>query len=279
MKTFAKIWLIIGLLAIAFGAVIVIVVAASGAKWRRVNTHSFRETYENVESLNFDFAYGRVTIKEGDRFSIYAENVPEDIFKSYVSNGVWYINEKYGKKNVLGFNIFDISIFGFRINDANREITITLPRGYTLKECSLDIGAGEVEADAIYAKEGYFQVGAGKLQIDRLEISERSDYNVGAGSMSIRSLTANNTKIVCGVGEVIITGRLTGNNEIKCGVGQIKLDLRGDERDYSYELKSGLGSVIIDSHSYHNVSKRIDNNADNLLVLECGIGSIDVDFH
>jgi len=97
--------------------------------------------------------------------------------------------------------------------------------------------------------------------------------------MAVKNLTAYDTKFDCGVGEIEINGILRGENVIKCGVGRISLDLKGNEKDYSYKLVSGLGNVVIDSQSYHRVNKSIDNNSDNLLILECGIGSIDVDFH
>lgn len=97
--------------------------------------------------------------------------------------------------------------------------------------------------------------------------------------MTIGNITANDAEIECGLGEIKIKGSLTGNNLIKCGIGRIELNLQGNEQDYSYELKSGLGNVVIDKRSYSHVSKSIYNKADNLLVLECGIGNIIVDFY
>ncbi|NLC20195.1 MAG: DUF4097 domain-containing protein [Clostridiales bacterium] len=279
MKTFTRVWLIISLLAIGIGAVVLIVAAIYGIKWRKINNHSFYERYENVESLDFEFSHGKVTIREGDAFSIEAKNVPEKFFKSYVSNGVWYIREKYGIFNIIDLDIRDINIFGLRFADGSREITITLPRDFTARKCDLDIGAGKVDVKAIYAEEGKFRVGAGELDIQQLRITRRSEYEVGAGSMTIGNIAAHDAEVECGLGEIKIKGCLTGDNVIKCGIGRIELDLEGDERDYSYELSSGLGNVVIDKHSYSHVNKKIDNNADSMLVLECGIGNINVDFH
>jgi len=155
MKIFTRVWLAVSLLAVAVGAVIVIVVALTGARWKNVFPRSFDEAYDDIKSLDFDFAYGKVTIKEGDSFSIAAENVPEKIFKSYVKDGVWHIKEKYGiLSNVFGGNIFNINIFGFKMGYSSREITITVPKDFIAEECRLDIGAGEVEAETIYAKKG-----------------------------------------------------------------------------------------------------------------------------
>lgn len=278
MKAFTKVWLTISLLAIGLGTAIVIVAAICGANlnWRGFKRHSFYEKYENVESLDFEFSRGRVIIREGDGFSIKARNVPEKLFKSYVSDGVWHIREKYG---ILNMKHFDITVFGLHIDDSDKEIVITLPAGFMAEKCKLDIGAGQADVETLSAEEGRLRVGAGDLEIRQLKISGDSEYEVGAGRMTINNISANDSEIECGFGEIKIKGKLTGNNVIKCGIGRIELNLDGDEEDYSYKLKSVLGDVVINDRSYSHVNKDIDNNADNLLEIECGIGNIHVDFY
>lgn len=279
MKTFTRIWLGISLLAIAFGAGIVITVAVMHQNRKDIRTFSFSDTYDNVDSLDFIFNYGGVQIKEGNGFSITAENVSEEKFKSYVSNGVWYIREKCDTIiNIFGKDVAADHFTGWDKDDSQK-ITITVPKDFVAKECTLNIGAGEVDAENICAEEGYFKVGAGKLNIEKLSINKKSKYEIGAGSMKIGNLVANDTDFDCGIGDIAIDGTLKGDNDIKCGIGRIKLDLNGNEKDFSYELKAGLGSVAIDGNSYHNVSKNIDNDTDNRLHLDCGVGSIDVNFH
>ena len=281
MKKFAKIWLYISLLSIAFGVVIVIAAMIAGSRWRTpIDTISLKETYDNVESLNFNFNYGRVYIKEGDSFSISAENVPETAFNSYVSNGVWYIKEKYGILiNVFGKSIRIDRWFDWDFEKNARTITVTLPKDFIANECNLTIGAGEVDIEAINAKKGTFSVGAGKVNIDKLSITEKSDYEVGAGSMYINKISAVNTEIECGIGEISISGELKGYNNIQCGIGHIKININGHESDYSYDLEAGLGNIVINNRRYHGMNTSINNNTDNRLELECGIGSIEIDFY
>lgn len=279
MKMFVRIWIAVSLLAIAFGIGIMIVIAASDSGWRDIPTYSLNESYDNIDSLDFDINYGSVYIKEGNTFSIDADNLPENVFESYVSNGTWYIKEDYGRLvKVFGWNFSLGNIFDWD-EDNSRRITITIPKDFMAEAYTLNIGAGEVNVETIYAKEGDFSVGAGMLNINKMIVNNKSKYEVGAGSMRIDDFTATDAIIDCGIGSIIINGELKGDNVIKCGIGRIKLDLNGTEDDFSYELESGLGNVVIDGRSYHSMNKSINNNTDNRLVLDCGIGSIDVDFN
>ena len=121
-------------------------------------------------------------------------------------------------------------------------------------------------------------MGAGYLCIDRLEIRKESEYNVGAGSLVIKDITATDSHFDCGVGNVEIYGTLTGDNKLSCGVGRIKLELTGKEEDYSYDLSARLGNVVINNRSYHNINKSINNNTENRLMIDCGIGGIEINF-
>ena len=68
--------------------------------------------------------------------------------------------------------------------------------------------------------------------------------------------------------------------EADCGVGEIDINLKGQEEDYDYEVSCGVGDVKIGSHSYSALGndKNIDNNADNTITLDCGVGQIRVMF-
>jgi hypothetical protein len=279
MKTFFKVWLGIALIAIGFGIAILILATANGVSWRNnVKTYSINESYEGVRSLDFDIGYGEVNIEEGSTFSIDAENMVSDGFESYVSGGTWYIREKYDSM---------VDIFGWKFSlkqiihwgDYSPDITITIPRDFVAESFILDIGAGEVDADEIHAVDGAFSVDAGRLKIDRLTVNERSTYNVGTGEMILNDIAVNDITVECGIGNVDIYGTITGDNEITCGIGRIKLDLTGDEDDYSYRISAGIGNVVIDNRSYHSIDKSINNDSDNNLKLDCGIGNITVEFN
>ena len=93
MKTFIKIWLAISLIALTIGTITVFVILVIGGGKRAVPGYSLNESYENVSAVDFNIKYGKVYIKEGSGFSIAAENITGNSFKSYVEDGVWHIDE------------------------------------------------------------------------------------------------------------------------------------------------------------------------------------------
>lgn len=285
MKTFTKVWLGIGLLAIMFGIGLLILTAASGATWRDIPTYSVKEGYDNVKSLDIQIGYGEVYIEEGDEFFINAEQLMEDDgFESYVTEeGTWVIDEPGNNNN---FNLFGMrfpvrQLFQWNDDNLAPKIVITVPKGFIAREVSIDIAAGILETDVIRAEEGTFSVEAGEMKINQLQVTGKSQYSVGAGYMKLDGVNANNITVDCNMGNIEIDGAITGDNYISCGVGNIGMDLYGSEKDYSYEVESGIGNVSIDGEEYHNIGGRKIGNGDavNSFSLDCGIGKISVDFH
>ena len=92
MKTFAKVWLGIALIAIGFGVAILVIAIASGASFEDIPTFSYEESYSDVTGIDMDIEYGEVKIVEGDTFSINARRLPENGLESYVDvDGIWVI--------------------------------------------------------------------------------------------------------------------------------------------------------------------------------------------
>jgi hypothetical protein len=281
MRTFTKVWLGIAFVAIGIGTAILVIAAASGASVRDIPTYSFAESYEGVNSLDVEIEYGSVTIIEGDTFSIDADRLPRENMESYVSDGTWIIREDANRYiDVFGFHISAGNFFNWRESLTPR-ITITVPEGFVAEDISLEMSAGDVKADVIRANTGDFNVSAGRLTINQLEITEESGYTVGAGQMKLDQVIAKNVTIDCGVGDIVVHGRITGDSEIACSVGNVDLRLEGDKEDYSYEVSASIGNVSIDNNSYHNILSKVINQseAENKFSLNCEIGNISVDFN
>ncbi len=284
MKTFTKVWLGIALIAVGIGVAILVIAIASGASLKDLPTISYEESYSGVTSIDMDIEYGEVKIVEGDKFSIDAIRIPENELESYVdTDGTWVIRQDTKVSNFINF-------FGLRFStghflnwngDLTPEITITVPRNFVAEDISLVINAGDVHADRIQATTGSFNVSAGLLVVDELDITEASDYIIGAGHMALKNVTVRNITVDCGVGDIIIEGKVFGDNDITCDVGRVELDIDGKVEDYSYDISSSIGNIDIDNNSYHNISNRIINNdqTENNLSLNCEIGNISVDFY
>lgn len=286
MKSFMRVWLGIGVIAVGLGIGLLIIAFISGARWEnaweeQADFTTLDQSYQGVEKLNVDIGYGEVRIVNGDKFSISAENILEGELESYVENGTWYIRED---------NHHDSHIFGMHFplrrvlswdHEFTPKITVILPEGFVAEEADLKVGAGTLKADELNAVEGEFKVDAGEMNIEKLSVSEKSEYNVGTGEMTLQNTDINDITVDCGVGYVRIDGSVAGENSIKCGIGNVELLLNGDNRDYNYDVTCGIGQVDIDGRNYSNISGKYTSNdsADSSLNLDCGIGKISVDFH
>jgi len=287
MRSFSKVWLGISLCTIIFGMGLLVIAVASGAEWKDVASYtndalySYDETYTDVKSIDMKIEYGEINLVEGDEFSIKADNMLDDDFESYVKDGTWMIRENDANDfHIFGFDFSAQQLFRWN-GDFTPHYTITIPRIFVAENVIIAIGAGDMEVESINASQGTFTLGAGRITIGELVITEESEYNVGAGQMILENITANNISVECGVGDVAIEGIINGDNYIHSGVGSVKLDLQGNEEDYTYDVNAGIGSVSIGETSYNNVTNKIINSSNNAnyLNLDSGIGDIDIDFY
>lgn len=284
MKTFSKVWLGIGVLAIGFGLTLLIIASIYGYRRRdEVPTFTFEENYTDVKALEIEIDYGAVKIINGDEFSIHADNLYEEDFESFLTeDGTWVIRDTQEIRYENGIFNLRLPRFGFFQwnGDFVPEIVVTIPEDFRASNISINISAGKLSAETLRSEKGDFTVDAGRLEIDEIVITDKSFYNVGAGDMTFKQMNARDITLECGVGNISINGVITGDNDITCDVGRVYLNLDGYRKDYSYDIEADLGSVIIDNDTYHNISdsRIISKGASNLLKLECSIGNITVDF-
>jgi hypothetical protein len=280
MKTFGKIWLGIGLVSFALGICLLIIAFAAGFGWRKANTYSFEEKYEeNINALDFKMEYGLIKIVEGEEFSIAADGLFEDgHFESVVKNGVWTIREESTSKfKLFKLNLPTVTVFGERFEP---DIVITLPRGFKAEDIKLDMGAVRLEAESLSAESGSIAVGAGEARIRQLEIAKKASFDVGAGYMELGNAKLNNITADCGIGYLQLKGIVTGMNRLECGVGKIRMDLEGDVDAYSYEVETGIGNVRINGKNYFgSVDRNARKDALGSFDLECGIGNITLEIY
>lgn len=143
-----------------------------------------------------------------------------------------------------------------------------------LQEIDLSNDAGEVYVKMADAREFTVAVGAGEAKID--------------------DFTAVEADLDCGAGTITAEGTILGEGDISCGIGEISLLLSGREEDYSYDVECGIGAVTVggrelggigidhsdhSEHSDHSShSEEHGYSGSRELSIECGIGSVDIDF-
>lgn len=243
------------------------------AEGEEVVEGSVAETFaaDEIESLETDLKYGEIffTDSESGAIEVSVDAPKRNAYRCFNDNGTLKLEDDT-KTHVLGWN-------GFANSDVT--VTIAIPAGKEFDEVKISTNAGAVNAEHTFlAQKIDLELDAGNLTGEKLTAHEEFSVEVGAGSVEIEDFSTENLDADCGVGEIDISGTVSGKAEADCGVGQITLNLYGKETDYNYELKVGLGEIDINGASYSSLSshKRIDNDADKKISLDCGVGQIDV---
>lgn len=224
------------------------------------NTYSYpEEEYINIDRLDIDISVAGLIIKTGDSLRVETEEVKDNVIVREV-NGTLKIEEKsnwfWNKKRL-------------------ENIVIYIPEQTKLSKIDIDTGGGEIKIDGIYAKAFDIDHGAGRLEISN-SIFDEVDIDGGAGETEILDCILNDFKLSAGVGRVKITGEIKGNSEIECGIGELDVSLKGNKEDYKIMAEKGLGSIRIDKIEQGNDT--IFGSGKNIIKLEGGIGSIEIDF-
>lgn len=123
-----------------------------------------------------------------------------------------------------------------------------------------------------------FAIGAGWLDADNITVNEL-DIKVGAGLANIRQFSVNSLEVEVGAGEAELAGTVTGEASIECGIGLVNYQATGSQKDYSYELEVGAGSITVGDDNYTGLArgKQIINGGP-VMDIECGIGEVNVEF-
>lgn len=140
------------------------------------------------------------------------------------------------------------------------EISIYIPRDMLLDEVSVEMAAGS-------------------LHVDDLQVTELS-VEVDAGEAVVESFSADEAEFKCGAGSITASGEARVSVDINCGVGEIMYTASGKETDYNYEISCGIGQVQCGADSYSGLGKEkhIAHNAGKEMEIECGIGTVTIDF-
>ncbi len=140
---------------------------------------------------------------------------------------------------------------------------VSLPEGANLAEVEVNARAGAFWAHRLQASEISLQTEAGAVLAENIQTDELS-------------LESNTGYIRC-------SGAVRKEVLAECSLGQIDLTLDGKKRDYSYEMECNMGKIFLggeELEEYEGVSweKEILNPGGKKVELECGVGSITVNF-
>ena len=215
---------------------------------------------KDIDNYNFKIDSDKTNIKivRADNFNVKTNNKNITIDYDKDSNGI-IINEK------------KLPLFNFY---SSYDMTVYLP-STLFKEVNIITNSGDVIIDSLVTNKLSLKVGSGKTDIDSLTVYKSASIETGIGRVNIDGRMINNLELYNGIGETIIDSNLSGKCYLKSGVGNIKLKLNQTKKYYSFDLKKGVGDIIIDGD---NKSEGSFGEGPINIMLETNIGKIDIKF-
>lgn len=209
-----------------------------------------RMSFGDIRKLELKAGVGTIEIVEGDTNGevqvAFADDTFYDCFRE---------DDKLEIKLGRNWKMTDL-----KSHDKRGNIKITIPKDYTFHKVELEIGAGTIEADKIYA--------------DSLEVE------VKAGELTVSGGKVGSLSAECSAGSIYCRAEVTHEIEAEAKAGSIELLLAGSKEDYNYELRCRAGSLEVGGSVYEgmNAKEKIDNGAGKTAELECSAGEIIVNF-
>lgn len=108
----------------------------------------------------------------------------------------------------------------------------------------------------------------------------KADFEVGAGTLSIDSITARELDITVGAGIADVGACTTDYLDVECGTGEVNVNLAGAKKEYNYQLECAMGEIAIGDDSYAGlaVEQKINNSAAKNVKIECGVGQVNIGY-
>lgn len=141
------------------------------------------------------------------------------------------------------------------------EVTITVPRDNIPRELDLAIGAGQMTVRDLSCETADLEIGAGQMKLQNVVCTSEMDIDLGVGQLKYE-------------------GALSGKVDVDCDMGHVKMVIPRPA-DFGYRIDCSLGTVKLGGEKRvsglsNEVSARED--AATFFDIECGMGSVDIEF-
>lgn len=167
----------------------------------------------------------------------------------------------------------------FNIGASLNKVTIEIPQGMSFDEIDVELGAGTMEISDIRANEFDAGIGAGELTIKNVETMELS-AEIGAGELTAENVSTKDADFTVNMGECIYRGTIQGNLDAECDMGNMEFYLTGAEEEHNYDIECSAGNIDIGGLSVAGLAteREINNGAVSTFDISCNMGSIIVCF-
>lgn len=177
------------------------------------------QTCSDITSVSMNLNSGKYVLRKGASFGIDGEA------KSYIRDGVWYIDEK----------------------EPDAISTVTVPDGFTARELNVSLGSGSLLIRDITSYSSRLEVGEGSIEADNV-FTRTADIRCGTGKVKARLGVNGDVSVKCGAGSAEIGLRNPQsdfNRRASVGYGRVTI---GDD------TISGSGKIDAATGAFHNIS-------------------------
>lgn len=218
-------------------------------------TESFKD---NINNIDVDIAATELIIKEGK--TLKAEYTNKHLLLDQIDDT---LKIKENSHHLINYN-------------SKSRLTLYLPSNKIYEKITIKTGAGKVDIKTLSTKKFDLVVGAGKLTISNLFVTNKAAIESGAGKVSIKNGQINDLDLEIGVGSFTLNSTLTGTSEIVAGIGTLDINLLAPKDTYQIKAEKGIGSINIANSKIKN--KTTYGTGENIIKLEGGIGDININF-
>jgi len=211
--------------------------------------------FRDIEQLELDISILTVVVREHDKDEVIVDSgrlsreLRRRLTVNQSGNRLTIRNNERQARNVRGLNLA-----------GNNQLVIHIPRDMVFTRADMSVGVGTLEVEHLSAVE---------LSVD-----------VGVGEAVFRSFNARYAMVECGVGRVELNGSVEEHISFNNGIGETVFRSTGRKSDHDLSLSSGIGAITVDGSSQGGLgsSTRINSGADIKIIVENGIGSVDITF-
>lgn len=239
------------------------------------DTNIINKEFDNVKNINLTLGIYSIVI-QGDsniknvqltakKPTMIVNGLDVDKLEIDYKDGNLTVRQKQDKKWIGSFNF----------NDYKGELLIKIPTKNELSKIDIDNGVGDIEIKDISADYLDIDCGTSPVLARNIKISN-CNISGGTGSIKLYDISTDKIKIDSGTGSTYISGDINKQATINTGTSSVELELKGKEKDYDYDIKTGLGSIEINNNKYKREAK-IDNKSNSANIkINAGTGSVDI---
>lgn len=215
----------------------------------------------NVEELDVEVGGCTFDIEFSEDSDYYVEARSTKKFQRYVKDGILYIKAS-----------------SVNAGDDGR-IVLYVPADWKVKKADIEIGAGDMTIEGIWAEEIDLEVGAGQITIDEV-IADTLEANVGMGEILMAGVQVEKLQGEVGMGHLYVEGAIGEKAEVECSMGSLEMVIEGVQEDFNYDIECGMGNINVGDSQYTGIAeeKNVDNDASKKMSIECAMGDVSISF-